>query len=111
MKRRRSAPASPRARPFPHRGAPPTPPIPNPSLRPPPRSPPGAARAAGAASGGGGRVRALMPDLHEADVGALLEALDPEDRPRLIELLGRGGGFAAAAGGGGGGGRGAGPLL
>src|SRR6478736_8345248 len=37
----------------------------------------------------GDRVRALMADLHEADVGALLEALEPESRPRLIELLGR----------------------
>jgi magnesium transporter len=27
-------------------------------------------------------------DLHEADVGALIEALDPELRPRLIELMG-----------------------
>ena len=37
----------------------------------------------------GERVRALTEDLHEADVGDLLEALEPEDRPRLIELLGR----------------------
>jgi magnesium transporter len=37
----------------------------------------------------GDRIRALMADLHEADVGDLLEALDPDDRPRLIELLGR----------------------
>jgi magnesium transporter len=37
----------------------------------------------------GKRIRALMADLHEADVGDLLEALDPDDRPRLIELLGR----------------------
>src|SRR4051812_44105140 len=37
----------------------------------------------------GARVRALMADLHEAGVGALLEALEPESRPRLIELLGR----------------------
>jgi magnesium transporter len=37
----------------------------------------------------GARVRALTADLHEADVGDLLEALAPDDRPRLIELLGR----------------------
>ena len=35
------------------------------------------------------RVRTLLDDLHEADVGDLLEALDPDCRPRLIELLGR----------------------
>ncbi|HEX2726680.1 MAG TPA: magnesium transporter, partial [Beijerinckiaceae bacterium] len=34
-------------------------------------------------------------DLHEADLGDLLEALDPERRPRLIELLGRDFDFAA----------------
>jgi magnesium transporter len=34
------------------------------------------------------QVRALAGDLHEADMGALIEALDPDDRPRLIELLG-----------------------
>ncbi len=37
----------------------------------------------------GDRVRALTVDLHEADVGDLLEALEPEDRPCFIELLGR----------------------
>jgi magnesium transporter len=37
----------------------------------------------------GARVRTLMADVHEADVGDLLEALDPGCRPRLIELLGR----------------------
>jgi len=31
----------------------------------------------------GARVRALMADVHEADVGDLLEALDPSCRPRL----------------------------
>jgi magnesium transporter len=30
----------------------------------------------------------LVGDLHEADVGDLLEALEPELRPRLVELLG-----------------------
>jgi magnesium transporter len=33
-------------------------------------------------------VRAFAGDLHEADMGALIEALDAEDRNRLIELLG-----------------------
>ena len=35
------------------------------------------------------RIRYLMADLHEADVGDLIEALAPDLRPRLIELLGR----------------------
>jgi magnesium transporter len=39
--------------------------------------------------GDGERVRALTEDLHEADFGDVLEALEPEHRPRLIELLGR----------------------
>ena len=30
----------------------------------------------------------LVGELHQADVGDLLEALDPELRPRLIELMG-----------------------
>jgi magnesium transporter len=33
-------------------------------------------------------LRALVGDLHEADLGAVLEALEPEQRPRLIEMLG-----------------------
>ena len=33
-------------------------------------------------------LRALVGDLHEADMGALLEALDAEHRPKLIELMG-----------------------
>jgi magnesium transporter len=33
-------------------------------------------------------LRLLVGDLHESDVGALLEALEPEERPRLVELLG-----------------------
>ncbi len=33
-------------------------------------------------------LRELVGDLHEADVGALIEALNPELRPRLIELMG-----------------------
>jgi magnesium transporter len=33
-------------------------------------------------------LRVLVGELHEADLGALIEALDPEERPRLVELLG-----------------------
>src|SRR5665213_3519104 len=33
-------------------------------------------------------LRALAGDLHESDQGALLEALDPAQSPRLVELLG-----------------------
>ncbi len=33
-------------------------------------------------------ARALVSDLHEADQGALLEALEADLRPRLIGLLG-----------------------
>lgn len=40
-------------------------------------------------------LRNLVADLHEADLGALLEALDPEERPRLISLLGADFDFAA----------------
>jgi magnesium transporter len=46
-------------------------------------------RAAGAiAAGDGAALRELVGELHEADLGALIEALDPEQRPRLVELLG-----------------------
>jgi magnesium transporter len=41
------------------------------------------------------RLRALVEDFHEADVGDLLEALQPDHRPRFIELLGRDFDFAA----------------
>ena len=34
-------------------------------------------------------LRALAGDLHESDTGDVLEALDPELRPRFVELLGR----------------------
>lgn len=34
-------------------------------------------------------LRTVVADMHEADLGALLEALDPEERTRLISLLGR----------------------
>jgi len=40
-------------------------------------------------------LRALGAHLHEADVGALLEHLETEDRPRFIELLGGDFDFAA----------------
>jgi magnesium transporter len=33
-------------------------------------------------------LRGLVGDLHEADMGALIEALEPEQRPRLVSLLG-----------------------
>jgi magnesium transporter len=33
-------------------------------------------------------LRGLVGDLHESDLGAVLEALDPGKRPRLVELLG-----------------------
>jgi magnesium transporter len=34
-------------------------------------------------------VLALVGDLHESDAGAVIEALDAELRPRLVELMGR----------------------
>lgn len=40
-------------------------------------------------------VLALVADLHEADLGAVIEALDPELRPRLVELMGRAFDFTA----------------
>jgi magnesium transporter len=40
-------------------------------------------------------LRDLVGDLHEADLGAVLEALEPEQRPRLVELLGIDFDFAA----------------
>ena len=33
-------------------------------------------------------LKALVGDLHESDMGALIEALGAEQRPRLVELLG-----------------------
>ncbi len=33
-------------------------------------------------------LRELLGDLHEADVGAVIEALDSDMRPRLVELMG-----------------------
>ena len=40
-------------------------------------------------------LRELVGDLHEADVGDLIEALDSELRPRLVELMGSDFDFAA----------------
>jgi magnesium transporter len=41
------------------------------------------------------RLAELVADLHESDLGELIEELDSEDRPRLITLLGRDFDFAA----------------
>lgn len=41
------------------------------------------------------RLQHLVEDFHESDLGDLLEALDHDDRPRLIELLGPAFDFAA----------------
>lgn len=41
------------------------------------------------AANDGARVRELAGDLHESDVGDLIETLDEDDRPKLIELLGK----------------------
>ena len=40
-------------------------------------------------------LRALAGELHEADTGDLIEALDPELRPRLVELMGHDFDFSA----------------
>jgi len=42
-----------------------------------------------------GRLRGLVADFHESDLGDLIESLEPEDRPRLVELLGADFDFAA----------------
>jgi magnesium transporter len=39
-------------------------------------------------SGDGSALRALVGDLHQSDVGALIEALDPDLRPRLVASMG-----------------------
>ncbi len=41
------------------------------------------------------RLRALIGELHEADVGDLIEALEPDLRPKLVELMGADFDFAA----------------
>jgi magnesium transporter len=40
-------------------------------------------------------LRELVGELHQADVGDLIEALDPELRPRLVELMGHDFDFSA----------------
>ncbi len=40
-------------------------------------------------------LQGLAGDLHEADLGELIEALDPEQRPRLVSILGQDFDFAA----------------
>jgi len=40
-------------------------------------------------AGNAAAVLALVGDLHEADLGDVIEALDPDLRPRLVELMGR----------------------
>ncbi|WP_400765267.1 magnesium transporter [Methylosinus sporium] len=47
------------------------------------------------AEGDSGHVKELVSPLHEADVGALIELLDHEERPRLVELMGDEFDFAA----------------
>jgi magnesium transporter len=44
--------------------------------------------AAALEAGDADTVRALVGDWHESDVGALIDALDPSLRPKLVELLG-----------------------
>jgi len=44
--------------------------------------------ARGIEAGDASSLRALVGGLHESDMGALLEALQAEQRPRLVELLG-----------------------
>jgi magnesium transporter len=51
--------------------------------------------AAAIEAGSAERVCALAGDLHEADLGALIEALDQNLRPKLIELMGQDFDFAA----------------
>ncbi|MGO9022964.1 MAG: magnesium transporter [Beijerinckiaceae bacterium] len=51
--------------------------------------------AAAVESGDAAHVRELAGDLHEADLGTLIEALSPDARPKLIELMGADFDFAA----------------
>src|SRR5215510_232741 len=41
------------------------------------------------AAGKAAALHELAGELHEADTGDLIEALDPELRPRFVELMGR----------------------
>jgi len=47
------------------------------------------------AAGDSAALRALIADLHQADVGDLIEALDEELRPRLVKLMGHDFDFSA----------------
>ena len=47
------------------------------------------------AAGDSAALRELVGDLHEADVGDLIEALDPDLRPRLVKLMGHDFDFSA----------------
>ena len=57
----------------------------------PARSVPNSSRPSPRRSAGrdAGLLRALVGELHEADTGDLIEALDPDLRPQLIELMGK----------------------
>jgi magnesium transporter len=46
-------------------------------------------------AGDSAALRGLVGELHEADVGDLIEALEPELRPRLVKLMGHDFDFAA----------------
>ncbi|MET0878197.1 MAG: magnesium transporter, partial [Tardiphaga sp.] len=46
-------------------------------------------------AGDSAALRELVGDLHEADVGDLIEALDPDLRPRLVKLMGHDFDFSA----------------
>jgi magnesium transporter len=46
-------------------------------------------------AGDSAALRELVGDLHESDVGDLIEALDPELRPRLVKLMGHDFDFSA----------------
>jgi magnesium transporter len=47
------------------------------------------------AAGDAAALRALLDDLHQADVGDLIQTLDPESRPRLVNLMGHDFDFSA----------------
>src|ERR1039458_10203386 len=51
--------------------------------------------AAAVESGDAPHIRELAGDLHAADLGTLVEALSPDARPKLIELMGADFDFAA----------------
>lgn len=47
------------------------------------------------AAGDADRLHDLAGELHQADLGDLIEALEPDDRPKLVELMGADFDFAA----------------